>query len=237
MKKIGIVAALPAEAACLYDKKLEVHSPVEIQDGVYLCLSSIGYDAASQAAEKLLDLNINALISWGVAGALDPTLESGDLIIANSIISGDKNNPTTAKWQKELLAFFSGKVQKALNADIYSSSEVCATIEDKKILFGKTNTIAVDMESAAITDTAMKNNLDFVVIRSIADKNDMPIPEAVLKYTDSLGNPIILKFIGSCLSKPGQIRELLILARCYKKAIKTLNNIAEALKKQHFLNA
>lgn len=237
MKKIGIVAALPAEAACLYDKKLKVHSPVEIQDGIYLCLSSIGYDAANQAAEKLIDLNINALISWGVAGALDPTLESGDLIIANSIISGNKNNQATAKWQKELLAFFTGRVQKALNADIYSSSEICSTIEDKKILFGKTNAIAVDMESAAITETAINNNLDFAVIRSIADKADMAIPEAVLKYTDNQGNPDILKFIGSCLSKPGQIKELLTLAKCYKKALNTLNYIAEALKKQHFFNA
>lgn len=237
MKKIGIVAALPAEAACLYDEKLKVSTPVEIQDGIYLCLSGIGYDAASQAAEKLLGLNINALISWGVAGALDATLESGDLIIADSIISGNKNNQTTAKWQKELLALFTGKVQKALNADIYSSSEVCATIKDKKTLFEKTKAIAVDMESAAIVETAMNNNLDFMVIRSIADKADMAIPEAVLNYTDNLGNPEVLKFIGSCLSNPTQIKELLTLAKCYKKALKTLNYIAEALKKQHFFNA
>lgn len=237
MKKIGIVVALPAEAACLDGKKLEIRTPVEIQDSIYMCLSGIGYDAASQAAEKLLDLKIDALISWGVAGALDPTLDSGDLIIANSIISDDKNNQTTAKWQKELLAFLTGKVQKALDADIYSSSEVCATIEDKRMLFEKTNAIAVDMESAAITDTAMDNNLDFMVIRSIADKADFAIPEAVLNHTDNLGNPEILKFIGSCLSKPGQIKELLTLAKCYKKALKTLNYTAEALKKQHFFNA
>jgi adenosylhomocysteine nucleosidase len=237
LKKLGIIAALPAEAACLYDKKLQVHTPVEIQDGIYLCLSGIGYDAASQAAEKLLDLNVTALISWGVAGALNTRLESGDLVIANSIISDDKSNQTTANWQKELLAFFTGKTQKALNADIYSSKQVCATIEDKKMLYEKTKAIAVDMESAAITETAMNNNLDFVVIRSIADKADMAIPEAVLNYTDNLGNPEILKFVGSCLSKPGQIKELLTLAKCYKKALKTLNDIAEALKKQHFFNA
>lgn len=237
MKKIGIIAALPAEAACLYDEKLQVHAPFEIQDGIYLCLSGIGYDAASQAAEKLLDLNINALISWGVAGALDAALESGDLIIANSIISANKSKQTTANWQKELLAFFTGKAQKVFNADIYSSKDVYATIEDKKILFEKNNAIAVDMESAAITETAINNNLDFMVIRSIADKADMAIPEAVLNYTDNLGNPEILKFIGSCLSKPGQIKELLTLAKCYKKALKTLNDIAETLKKQHFFNA
>ncbi|MGB1801336.1 MAG: hypothetical protein ACPHLK_10995, partial [Gammaproteobacteria bacterium] len=85
--------------------------------------------------------------------------------------------------------------------------------------------------------TAINNNLDFMVIRSIADKADMAIPEAVLNYTDNLGNPEILKFIGSCLSKPGQIKELLTLAKCYKKALKTLNDIAETLKKQHFFNA
>lgn len=237
LKKIGIVAALPAEAACLYDKKLQVHTPVEIQDGIYLCLSGMGYDSASQAAKKLTDLNINALISWGVAGALDAALKSGDLVIANSIISARQNNLTTTLWQKRLLSFFTEKNQKALNADIYSSSEVCVTIEDKKMLFEKSNAIAVDMESAAIAETAMRDNLDFIVIRSIADKADMAIPEAVLNFTDNLGNPDIFKFIGSCLSKPGQIKELLTLAKCYKKALKTLDYIAGALKKQHFFNA
>ena len=237
MIKIGINAALPAEAACLYDKKLKVQTPVEIQQDIYLCLSGMGYDAANEATEKLINLNINTLMSWGVAGALDPSLASGDLIIANSIISNDKTYKTATKWQNQLLVFCSEKNYKVLNADIFSSKDVCATIEDKKELFEKNKAIAVDMESAAIAEKALNHNLDFITIRSIADKADMAIPEAVLKHTDKLGNPEILKFIGSCISKPAQIKELLKLASSYKKALETLSDIAPALKKQYFFNA
>ena len=228
---------MPAEAACLYDKKTEHLSPVEIEKDIFLCLSGMGYESASKAADKYLSLNINALISWGVAGALDPEINSGDLVIANSIISKDKTVQTASEWNKKLSSFFSNSEQNVLNADISSGNEICASIEDKKNLFTNTGAVAVDMESAAIAEIASSNHLDFIVIRSVADKADTAIPEAVLKHTDNLGNPEIFKFISSCISKPKQINEIMILAKSYKKALKTLRETALELKKQHFFYA
>lgn len=230
MKKLAIVAALPAEAACLYDKKLNPLSPVEIKEGIYLCLSGIGYDAASQAAKKCIDLDINTLVSWGIAGALDPAIDSGDLVIAKTIIDGDKNYQSSSALAEKLLSFFSEKKTTVLNASISSDNNICATVKDKNNLFIKTGAIAVDMESAAIAATALDNNLDFIVIRSIADKADLTIPEAVLKYTDDMGNPVIIKFIYSCIKKPDQIMDLFKLACSYKKALKSLKEIASPLK-------
>lgn len=228
---------MPAEAACLYDDKLKQLSPVEIEKNIFLCLSGMGYESAKKAAIQFLDLNINALISWGVAGALDPLMNSGDLIIANQILTNDKTYRTTYEWNKKLSVIFTDTKHNVINANIISASNICATIEDKKKLFLSSGAVAVDMESSAIAETAFANKLDFIVIRSIADKADTTIPEAVLNHTDNLGNPEILKFVSSCISRPKQINEIMLLAKSYKKALKTLQNIAEESKKQHFFYA
>lgn len=234
MKKVGIIAALPAEAKCLYNKKLNITSPVEIQKDIFLCLSGIGYNSASNAAKKLLDFKVDGLVSWGVAGAIEPSLNSSDLILANAIIGHDKTYPASTEWKNKLSNNSQNSYGKVLSGDIASSKEICASVADKNNLLNKTGALAVDMESVAIAEVANNSNLDFLVIRSIADQAEASIPEAVLKHTDNLGNPELLKFVLSCILKPGQIRDIAILAKSYSSALKTLSDIAANLKKQNF---
>ena len=234
LSKLGIISALPAEAACLYNGKLNIGSPIEIQKDIFLCLSGMGYESASNAARKCLEIKVDALISWGVAGAIESSLNSGDLIFAESIIGQHKTYQTTTEWNKKLLAYFQKNSTSVISGDIASSKEICASVTDKKLLLDKTGAIAVDMESAAIAEIAKNNNLDFIVIRTIADKAATTIPEAVLNHTDNLGKPEILKFMLSCMSKPAQISDIAKLAKSYKMALKTLSNIASDLKSQNF---
>src|ERR1051326_8124353 len=47
---------------------------------VFLCISGIGRQAARRAAERLLQLGAEELLSMGFCGALLPELHAGDLI-------------------------------------------------------------------------------------------------------------------------------------------------------------
>jgi adenosylhomocysteine nucleosidase len=237
LSRLGIIAALPAEAKCLYDKKLELNSPHEIEKDIFLCLSGIGYEPAQTSANSLLELNVDALISWGVAGAINNSVGSGDVVIANSIINDDISYPTTHSWVEAISAGLDGSFCKILNADIASSRDMCASVTDKKNLFNKTAALAVDMESVAIAEVAKKYHLDFLVIRSIADGADRGIPEAVKNYTDTLGNPELVKFILSCILKPTQICDIAHLANSYRAGLKSLISIAPELKKRHFFHS
>lgn len=234
MSKLGIIVALPAEAKSLYSKKLNVALPIEIQKDIFLCLSGIGYNSAQIAAKKLLALKVDALISWGVAGAIDNTLDSGDLILAKSIINQDKQYLISPEWRERISAHLQQSSSRLITGDIASSESICATISDKNNLVNATGALAVDMESAAIAETALAHKLDWLVIRAVADNANTAIPEVVLEHTDNMGQPRIFKFVWSCLLKPSQIRELFNLARSYKISLKTLSNIAPELKKKHF---
>ncbi len=234
MSRIGIIAALPAEAKCLYSKKLKAGLPIEILQDVFLCLSGIGHESALFAAKKLATLKVDALISWGVAGAIDKSLNSGDIILAGSIINEGKRYPISEDWLNRISNHLQSASMISIG-DIASSNEICASTADKRRLLQKTGALAVDMESAAIAKTATENNLDLLVIRTISDNADMAIPEAVLKHTDNLGQPRIFNFMLSCILKPHQFREISSLASGYKKGLTSLSEIAQVLKDKHFL--
>ena len=234
MSGVGIIVALPAEAKCLCSKRMKTGLPIEIQKNIFLCLSGIGHESALFAAKKLTALKVNALISWGVAGAIDKSLSSGDIVLANSIINEGENYSTTRDWLSRVSKHLQS-IRSIYNGDIVSSKEICASSTDKFHLSLRTDAIAVDMESAAIAEIASANNLDLLVIRTISDDAETTIPEAVLKHTNNLGQPRILNFMLSCMTNPNQIRDIFALKSGYKKGLTSLSEIAQVLNDKHFL--
>lgn len=76
---LGIVAGMEAEAAALGQWRDDPRVSVAI---------SAGRPAqATREAERLVGLGVSALLSWGIAGGLDPDLSSGDLLIADGVIA------------------------------------------------------------------------------------------------------------------------------------------------------
>lgn len=234
MSKIGIIAALPAEAKCLSNGKLHVGLPLEIHKNIFLCLSGIGHDAALVSAKKLATLKIDALISWGVAGAIDNSAKSGDLILPRSIINNDSHYNISENWLNNITTYFDNSQQKIISGNITSSNKICATTKDKSYLSETTGAVAVDMESAAVAEVATMNKLDFLVLRAISDNAETVIPEAVLNHTDQMGRPEIFSFILSCITKPKQIKEITKLASGFKQGLATLSANSDALKNSHF---
>lgn len=235
MKKIGVIAALPDEAACLTQQPLQQHLPVNITEDICICLSGIGHNNALHAAAELIKQNCQALISWGVAGGLNELLHSGDVIIANKIINDDTVIECTSEWQEQLLIQLSSATYRVVSGSIYSSTSICSTAKDKNKLHIKTGADVIDMESAAIASLAREMQLDFIAIRTIADEAVAGIPPAVKRHTDELGRPKPIRFLLSCLLNPFQITSLILLARAFSKAMHTMKTIAPDLKQQYFL--
>ncbi len=200
-----------------------------------LCLSGIGHDRALHAAALLIKQGAEALVSWGVAGGLNEGLHSGDIIIADKIISNDNEYPCSAHWQEQCLIHLSSDSYRIVSSSIYSDEIICSSPRDKVKLHQQSGADAVDMESAAIAGLAKEMELDFIAIRTICDEAIAAIPAAVIKHTDHLGKPKPISFVLSCIFNPAQIPSLLILARAFKKAINTMKLIAPDLKDRHFL--
>lgn len=93
------------------------------------------------------------LILAGFAGALDPALKRGEVVINR----GD------------------GK--------IHTANEVIATAEDKARLLRETGAPLVDMESAHIAAVAEKHNVPLVVIRAVSDLATEEVPVDILQHS------------------------------------------------------
>ena len=71
----------------------------------YTVVAAGGHAAATRAkTESLIRDGVTGLISFGIAGALDPNLRSGDLVVADAVILPDGSRvDCDAAWQRKVL--------------------------------------------------------------------------------------------------------------------------------------
>lgn len=178
MSILGIVAALPAEARCLANSVPEAGALTRISDHTMLRLSGIGPDGARFAAEALLQEGATSLLSWGCAGALNPTVKPGSLMLPKRIIVSPHPGlfEVDTGWHQRLFQHLSSHLT-VNTGPLTSSPSILSNPAGKAALHDATGAIAVDMESAAVADVAREHRTPFMVVRAIADAAGAVIPE------------------------------------------------------------
>jgi len=95
---VGIVAALAAEARTL-GRAVPPHEQFALlPDGSLLAVSGMGFEAAERDARALIDAGCNALVSWGLAGALDPRVTPGTVVVPELLMIAMKPTPSIATF-------------------------------------------------------------------------------------------------------------------------------------------
>jgi adenosylhomocysteine nucleosidase len=153
----------------------------------------------------LIDEGATALISFGLAGGLDPALRPGTIIIPSVVLSDAE--PLLANT--ELANRFGG----VTGHTILAGAAVVADSAAKQRLHATTGAHAVDLESGAVARIALAYKLPFAVVRAICDPADRDLPQAALIALDPEGKIGLLPILRSVLRKPSQIAGLLVLAR------------------------
>lgn len=229
MSCIGIISALSSEGRCLTGNTIPVNKPVQINEHAIAIICGMGEDKARIAAQTLLEQNVSVLVSWGTAGALTENIQSGDLLLADSIVANDGNKYSfDTERNKRIANELCNTSLKIHHGIIANTKQVLATAEDKKRLHSKTNALAVDMESLAIAQIANKEKLPCVSIRAIVDEASQCIPEAIINNTDTFGRPALIPLFYSLLQNPGLLAELIKLGLAMKAAKTTLSTVASS---------
>ena len=233
--KLGVIAALPFEAACFTNNKINPGSYQTISQNLIVYYAGMGPENAKQAAQSLIELDVNALVSWGVAGALDSTLNSGDIVLPAEVIDGngggnDSDNVTHIPVHQPWHTALRNKLQQQrLHADgaIISTQDVQHDSHTKSQLRNKTQAIAIDMESAAIAKVALKADKPFVIIRSIFDTLSMTIPQSSTDATDQYGLVSMPKLMAGLLRHPSELLQYPNLVSSFTRAKKSLHHVVE----------
>ena len=225
MKPIGIVSALAAEARTLGAASARGAGLLELGDGVLLAVSGIGKVAAAAAARRLVLAGATGLASYGMAGALDPALICGTVVLPEALASLDGATPaaTSPAWRQHVRAALPGSCIAA--AGRLLTCERPLGRDAKAAAWRSCGAIAVDMESAAIAQVAGQAGLPFIALRVIVDTAADELPAAVLAASSG-GRLRIGTLIGGLLRAPGDLGALIRLSARYRIASRMLSAVA-----------
>jgi adenosylhomocysteine nucleosidase len=209
---VGVVCALASEAR-----------HVRPSDAVRVALSGMGGAAAAQSAHSLIEAGAQALVSWGMAGGLDPALRPGTIFLPSEVASPDGTSvlSTEASWSEALGAAIATH-QPLLQGRLLTTPKAVGTQADKSALFKQTGAVAVDMESLAIAQVAHSQQVPFIAIRVIVDSAADTLPRAVTAAADSEGQLQIGRLLGALARTPAEIPALLRLGGRYRAANRSL---------------
>src|SRR5580692_1221626 len=84
---MGVVTALEAEARTLGTAVRRSDGLSSLGDGALVAVSGIGGALAAIAARRLIDAGATSLMSFGMAGGLDPALAAGSVVLPGEVIS------------------------------------------------------------------------------------------------------------------------------------------------------
>jgi adenosylhomocysteine nucleosidase len=178
---IGIVSALPWEARPLLGPRLLHSAGVwRLRSGALLAVSGIGAQRARAAAQRLLSEGVSALLSWGTAGALDPALRPGSLLLPTALVSEDQAVfEVDADWHRRAIECLEGRVS-VHTGRVLGAARLISSVSAKRALWERYAAVAVDMETGAVAEAAVEARLPFLVVRAVVDPADEPVPGPVL---------------------------------------------------------
>jgi adenosylhomocysteine nucleosidase len=182
-----------------------------------------------EAAERLIAEGADALLSFGIAGALAPDLVPGSLLLPRAVIAEDGSRLAVdearrARAEAALVAAGLG----AVSGDVLGASAPAASSARKEALHAATGAIAIDLESHLVARAASRAGKPFLVLRAIADPASRALPEAALIGLDASGRPALNRVLLSVLRNPRQIPALLRLAGDTRRALLALGSALAA---------
>lgn len=182
-----------------------------------------GGDGEGLAAKlDALHGDLRGVISIGLAGALSPHLEVGDVVIADRLITGLESWDCHEGWRIRLLSRLTSKVSGAYEGQIFGSDVIIEHADTKAGLYDTTGALAVDMESQVAARFAAKRNLPLAALRVISDDATHILPPAALVAMKPDGGIALGRVLGSLLRKPSQVPALIRTARASNKAFAEL---------------
>jgi adenosylhomocysteine nucleosidase len=197
-------------------------------EGSLLALSGIGLAAAAAAAQALVDAGVSALMTFGMAGGLDPALKSGSVVIPCELLSADgARYPACRLWRERVAAAVS-PLCAVTEGNLLTSTHAIDTPAEKTAALRSTGAAAVDMESAAVAEVAARHNLPFIAVRVIVDTAADILPRAVVAASRA-GRLHVGRLIVGLILAPRGIAALIRLARRYRIAMRSLRAIGAHL--------
>jgi len=186
---LGLLVGLAAEARIAHSFGL----PAEAGGGTE--------HGATLAAARLIARGVTGIVSFGLAGGLDPALLPGALIVPTLVRHG------RATWASD--PALCTQLGGATGHSLIGGGALATTAAAKLALHQATGAAAIDLETAA----AARTGLPFAALRAICDPATRDLPHAALVALDAHGRIGALRVAFAALAHLSETGNLLALAR------------------------
>ena len=167
-------------------------------------------------------LTIKGVISFGVAGGLDPTLRSGDVVVATEVLAGDTRWLAGLALNEEWIASVALGSRRVVRGGLAGVEQVVAARSCKAALRSETGAAAVDMESHIAAAYAAEAGLPFAALRVISDPASRAMPALAVGAIKPNGDIDLAKVLRGVARNPSTLRALVSTGIDFNRALKSL---------------
>jgi hopanoid-associated phosphorylase len=180
---------------------------------------------AETEAQRLLAEGAAGLLSFGIAGGLDPSLASGALVIGMTVAMSEGLLPADGSWSLRLAAL----LPDAKSGVVASPPQAVAYPLEKAALFRNWHALAVDLESAAVARACTEAGKPFAVIRAVADPASRVLPRSALVGLTESGRMNPFAVARNALMRPSDVPGLVKLGGETRVALRALADATRRL--------
>lgn len=164
---------------------------------------------ARDLARAMVAAGCGRLVSFGLAGGLDPALVPGDLV-----------RPLAVAWDGGRADLVGG-----VDGLVWGSAAMILTAQDKSALHAATGAVCVDMETQGLVGLGVP----VTACRAIADPEGRDLPEYVRHALGPDGRPRLGPILAGLARRPASLRALLALRADSAAGLATLARAARDL--------
>jgi adenosylhomocysteine nucleosidase len=172
---------------------------------------------------------IRGVISFGVAGGLDPSLKSGDVVVATEVLAGDARWLAGLELHEDLIAKVALGRRRVVRGGLAGVEQVLVAQARKAALWLETGAAAVDMESHIAAAYAAECGLPFAALRVISDPATRSLPALAMAAIKPNGDIDLRKVLRGVARNPMTLRELVSTGIDFNRALRSLRGC------RHFL--
>jgi hopanoid-associated phosphorylase len=180
---------------------------------------------------------IRGVISFGVAGGLDPSLKSGDVVVATEVMAGSARWLAGLALNEDLIAKLTAGIgrRRVVRGGLAGVEEVVVAQAGKAALRMKTGAAAVDMESHIAAAYAAEAGLPFAALRVISDPASRALPALARSAIKPNGEVDLGVIFRGVVRNPRTLRALVSTGIDFNRALRSLRGCRDFLVGGHDL--